>query len=387
MARPKKKRRARAGESVYYDKTYARKKWVAAVPYWTVVDGVPVRKIAKSAHATYSEAVRALPEMHRRYATGRSHTGRVPTVENLVRDWIESKRSSWAPRTLELLADIAERHVIPVFGSRLIDDLTPNEVEAYMNALSAKGMRSLPDMVRRVLSMAYRWGAKRGLAPQRDPAALAVPPKMPRRDPGFLEPEQVRRFILALEGEPSEFAAMCLVGVCTGARFSELAGLTWEDIDLDTGEVRIRRQLAVVPTQQLAPLKTEKSARTVFLPAPVVEALKVEKARQLVEGRHPLGVAFLTPMGNPWRNRSFNRRLKAVCQKAGLPELSSHRLFRHSLATLLAKSEVPLHDVSRQLGHSQIRLTADLYGHHFADAAKRTRRAIEKNLFGEVQNE
>ncbi len=69
-----------------------------------------------------------------------------------------------------------------------------------------------------------------------------------------------------------------------GLRLGEATGLRWEDIDLETGEVRIRQQLQWVGKRLvLEPLKTEKSRRTLVLPEICLRALRAHRTGQLEE--------------------------------------------------------------------------------------------------------
>lgn len=71
---------------------------------------------------------------------------------------------------------------------------------------------------------------------------------------------------------------------------------------------------------------------------------------------------FSTRTGEPIDPNNFYRSVKRVCKKAGLEEHGPHVL-RHTFATLLLEDGVPIHVVSRILGHANIRITLDIYGH------------------------
>jgi len=86
---------------------------------------------------------------------------------------------------------------------------------------------------------------------------------------------------------------------------------------------------------------------------------------------NPLRLALLNEEGRPWDHTHANKRIKAICKAAKVPQFPSHTLFRHSYATALLKSGVTLHDASRELGHASVNLTANLYGHHVLESSKR----------------
>jgi integrase len=77
---------------------------------------------------------------------------------------------------------------------------------------------------------------------------------------------------------------------------------------------------------------------------------------------------FTSTVGTPIEPRNLVRHLHAVLKTIGLKR-RFHDL-RHTAATLLLAQGATLHDVKEILGHSQIRLTADLYGHLYMDAKR-----------------
>jgi integrase len=70
-------------------------------------------------------------------------------------------------------------------------------------------------------------------------------------------------------------------------------------------------------------------------------------------------------VGTPLDPRNLNREFRDICDKAGLGHWHPHEL-RHSAASLMLAEGVKLQVVSEVLGHSSIRMTADVYGHILA---------------------
>ncbi len=189
------------------------------------------------------------------------------------------------------------------------------------------------------------------------------------------------------------------VALACGLRLGEATGLRWEDVDLTTGEIRVRQQLQKVGNQLvLQELKTEKSRRTLALPQPCLEALRVHRTRQLEERLKAgdrwveTGLVFTTyrtcnegkgramKVGAGLHPRNVLRTLHALLEAAALPRIRFHDL-RHSAASLLIAAGVELVEVSMLLGHSELRVTADLYSHlQEQTAAKAAQRMA--GLFG-----
>lgn len=109
-----------------------------------------------------------------------------------------------------------------------------------------------------------------------------------------------------------------------GLRQGEVLGLQWEDIDFDTGTLRVRRALQQGKWRHgcasetecglsaeccpkrfgggliVGPPKSRKGARTIVLPAPLLSALKTHKSAQAAER---------LAAGTLWRPAPANREL------------------------------------------------------------------------------
>ena len=71
---------------------------------------------------------------------------------------------------------------------------------------------------------------------------------------------------------------------------------------------------------------------------------------------------FTTEFGEPCDPRNTLRALRAAATRAGLPRAGLHTL-RHTAASVMLNTGVPLKVVSEILGHSSIAITGDIYGH------------------------
>jgi integrase len=190
--------------------------------------------------------------------------------------------------------------------------------------------------------------------------------------------------------------ALFSVALACGLRLGEATGLRWDDADLDTGEVRVRQQLQRVEKKLiLQPLKTEKSRRTLVLSSACVQALKAHRTRQREERLKAgadwidTGLIFATyarrgagrKVGAPLAPRNVLRTLHALLAAATLTiaPIRFHDL-RHSAASLLIAAGVELVEVSMLLGHSELRVTADLYSHLQKQTAARAAQRMDAIL-------
>jgi integrase len=118
----------------------------------------------------------------------------------------------------------------------------------------------------------------------------------------------------------------------------------------------------------------------------VILALRDHRTRQkrarlaLGPAWHESGFVFTSEIGTPVDPRNLYRDFASVCQKAKIGKWHPHEL-RHSAASLMLAQGVPLQVVSDVLGHSSIRLTADVYGHVLAPARQAAADAMTEALW------
>ncbi|ACZ40244.1 tyrosine-type recombinase/integrase [Sphaerobacter thermophilus] len=289
------------------------------------------------------------------------------TVKDYLERWLEDvARPSLRPRTYESYRGIITRHLTPALGRTRLARLSPDQVQRYINQKQAAGLspRTVTyhrAVLRKALNDAMRWGLV-----SRNAAALAAPPKQDRPPARFLTPEEARHFLDTVAGHRLE--ALFTVALAVGLRQGEALGLRWDDVDLEAGTLTVRYALqrsggALV----LVEPKTQRSRRTVALPAVALRALREHRTRQLEERIaapywDDQGFVFTSTIGTAIDARNLTREFHRLRAEAGLPWLRFHDL-RHGCASLLMAQGVNPRVVMEILGHSQITLTLGTYSH------------------------
>lgn len=276
------------------------------------------------------------------------------------------------------------RHITPLIGNRPLAKLSPADVQAVVNAKLAEGLaprtvQYVHATLRAALGVACRWGVvSRNVATLVEPVRLERVPVVP------FSLEEVEGLIKAVAGERLE--AFYLVALAVGLRPSEALGLSWDDVDLDHGAVKVRRVLArqagrYVFTQP----KSRTSRRTIPLPDVCVEAIRAHRRRQLEERMaagslwDDWGLVFTTPTGSPLSRTDVSRRFGRLLEGAGLPH---RRLYdcRHTAASLLLAQGVAPRVVMETLGHSSYALTMDTYTHVMPSLMRDAAAAMDRAL-------
>lgn len=166
----------------------------------------------------------------------------------------------------------------------------------------------------------------------------------------------------------------------TGLRKGEALGLTWADVDLDTGGLTVGRQLQRVRGQlRHRDTKTQASDATLPLPDICLTALKLRQ-EQRDEARaaagevwHKNDLTFTIRYGTPIEPRNFQRSWQARCDKTGVRPITVHDA-RRTCVTLLADLDVHPRVAMQVLRHACFSLTMEIY----TQVSKATREALKR---------
>ena len=94
---------------------------------------------------------------------------------------------------------------------------------------------------------------------------------------------------------------------------------------------------------------------------------------------------FASEVGTPMHSTNLNRRLARLTESAGLgKDWSITELSRHSAASLLSDSGVPLEQIADQLGHPTTRMLEQHYRHQVRPSVSASV-AVMEELFGEAE--
>ena len=281
-----------------------------------------------------------------------------------------------------------ENHIKPNIGDILLEKLTTLELQRLYKTLLTKGRvdrleskgqpRGLsPKTVRnihQILSSALKLAQEQRII-LTNPAEGCALPKTEHREMKTLPVEQLQSFLR--EAKDSGVFALYYLELATGLRRGELLGLKWEDIDLEHGDLRVRRQIARINGQVVeAPLKTQNAYRTLPLAEDTISILKEQKKKV---GSSPW--VFPSATGGPISPDSVLHMLHRILKRAGLPEVRFHDL-RHTFATLALQNGVDIKTVSGMLGHFSAGFTLDTYAHVTTSAQKAAANTMGKLLSG-----
>jgi integrase len=263
-------------------------------------------------------------------------------------------------------------HISPALGKRRVDSVRRGDIERLVRSLLARGLA--PKTVRNTITFLHsvfelavdeEWTVA-------NPVARAARPKRRRQgdanpDLQFLTLAELDAVIATIPDEPvgrdvlgPVMRVLILAAALTGLRQSELLGLRWRDID--TRALRVRVRNAWVRGEHSGEGKSDLSTRrSVPMTDRLARELKQWRLRTIFSDDDDL--VFAHPeLGTPLDRTKTTRRFQAACVDAGVRRIRFHDL-RHTFATRLAASGVPLRTIQEFLGHADLK-TTQIYAHY-----------------------
>lgn len=295
------------------------------------------------------------------------------TVNDVMARWFKHHHKSVAISTADGYGHTM-RTIKPMIGSRPIVDVTVSDIEEMYATWIAAGLGT--ESVRKhrsVLNKTWKFALRHGLVITNVVDASEIPSGAHEpREKTWLKNDEPDRMKTHLIREATPVATMSLLMLTTGLRPGEALALVWDDIDLDA------RRLSVVATMtrindgrtqvRSSTLKTKASRRTVVLPEMTVAALRRHRATQaesqLATRRwgNDIGLVFTNDAGGFIQAGQFKYQVADFCDMVGTTRITPNG-FRHTFTTLVVDAGVPLPQVAKMLGHTNIRMLVETYSH------------------------
>lgn len=150
---------------------------------------------------------------------------------------------------------------------------------------------------------------------------------------------------------------MIITAIYTGMRLSEIQGLTWNDIDWAHQTISISKSWDAVK-HQFKDTKNPSSVRTIKVNPELLAILKQLQA-------NPRGtMVFLNQYGTIPTSGAVNNTLRSLLKDLDIHKRNFHfHSLRHSHVALLLAHGVDIYAISKRLGHSNIKTTANTYAY------------------------
>lgn len=358
------------------------KKW-----YAVIYDGVnpatgEYRRRWVQAGTRRGDAEKLLAELVKRAHRGETVVSEKLTLgQYLTERWLPVQEARLRKSSYESYRRNIELHVVPALGKRPLDQLSPEDIDVFYAVLLKSGRKKRPGEkgkaiglapksvhnIHVMLNKALSDAARKGTV-VRNVVALADPPSLAARKRREIKAWEIDQLVQFLDAIASHRLAPAFeLAANTGMRRGEVLGVRWRDIDLDAGRVAVRQALVSVAYEvSISDVKTGTSRRTIDIDDDLVQVLgdwrKVRTEERDGVGPAPDDLVFVKVDGTSPHPDIFSQLFDRTVAKIDVPDISLHDL-RHTHATLLLKSGVPVKVVSERLGHANVAFTMNVYQH------------------------
>ena len=204
-----------------------------------------------------------------------------------------------------------------------------------------------------------------------------------------------------IEDTPHRAQTAAMIMMYAGLRRGELIPLLWSDIDLKAGTISVNKSVEMIDGHpSIKPGgKTESAVRVVYIPQKLIDYLSGIKRDSLLVVHMENGAMFTS---NAWRSmwstyiKDLNlkyadfgkivvngkpmERPKSKCKRGGvpilIPQFTAHWL-RHTFITMMYLSGVDVLTAAAQAGHSDPKITMEIYTHLDAEYKQRTMEKLD----------
>ncbi|MDD3480506.1 MAG: tyrosine-type recombinase/integrase [Paludibacteraceae bacterium] len=282
------------------------------------------------------------------------------------------KKSSYAAYML-----LIENHLLPVFGNcQVIEEA---QVQTFVLQKLEQGLsqKTIKDMLI-VLKMILKFGAKNKWITY-NPFDIQFPTERESHQLEVLSRTNQKKIMNYIQDHFTFRNLGVYICLSSGMRIGEICALTWEDIDVNTGIISVRRTIQRIYTVEDGTRKTELVLDT---PKTKNSMRDIPISRDLLRILKPIkkvvnnSFYVLTNDAKPTEPRTYRSYYELLMQELDMPKLKFHGL-RHSFATRCIESKCDYKTVSVLLGHSNISTTLNLYVHPNMEQKKK---AIEQML-------
>lgn len=291
-------------------------------------------------------------------------TPNIMTVKELYDMWLETYQHTVEESTLNKTMNFFRLHILPEWGSTLVTDIKPLDLQRYINTLQDKilSYRKIAGYFRRLLNIAVRMD----MIPV-DPFTKIEMPKERRnlnKPKQFMDVDEFKAFVDVLDSQYSQINkqayTLLRLGAFTGMRTEELLALQWQHIDFDNGYINIVQALGrgLNGSTYIKQPKSRTSTRTLKIDNKMLMIMSewynyttYNRKKDYVFNSQGKTLQVMRP--NKWLHDVSNKYNVAV-------GLSMHKL-RHTWATLAIDQGASVKQVQTYLGHADVSMTLNIY--------------------------
>jgi integrase len=269
------------------------------------------------------------------------------TFAGYAEDWLATRELTG--RTRAEYRKLLDSHLVPTFGTDLLEEVTPAGVRAWHAALAKRTGPTRRAHAYGLLKAIMATAVADDLIPS-NPCRIRGASKASRARE--IRPATLPELRTIADAMPERWRCAVLLAAWCGLRFGEVAELRRKDVDLEGGRLRVRRAVTYVQGagDVVGSPKTDAGVRDVAIPPHLLPDLKAHLLAHCQPGRD--GLLFYSAAGTHLRTGSaMHDAFHVARDAAGRPDLTFHDL-RHTGATMAAATGATVAELMARIGHT-----------------------------------
>lgn len=294
-----------------------------------------------------------------------------PTFSEVYQIWLQTYRLGVKESSLNRVIGIFKHHILPSLGSQAIDTISWQQCQQAV--LTWRKHVVAFNKLSQYAALVFRTAQKMGVIDTNPMKLVDLPPREKDKKPdNYWTADELGHFLTAVDQQDQidgivERGALFYLLATTGMRKGEALALKWSDLDFLRRTVTINKTVTrkLDNSEGIDTPKTVNSNRTLSLEPLAISHLKVFRASMPVI---PMTDSLVfTSSRDPQRKKPMslmtpNHWLETIITDSGLPRITVHGL-RHTFASIQIASGIEPKALQLQLGHSDIKVTLNVYTH------------------------
>ncbi|WP_079480601.1 tyrosine-type recombinase/integrase [Halobacillus salinus] len=327
--------------------------------------------------------------------TGQYITPGKTRFKDFIEDWAQKyAKNNLSPQTLDVYKGHLKNHILPTFGDQHIDQIKPIHIVNFISdlekttTLSQGTIQYVYRVLRNVLQRAADWE----LIIKNPVVTVQRPKTQAKRKVNVYEPNEVKQLFDIAKTQPRHWRVFLSLALACGMRRGELLGLEWDHINFEEGTLEVVQVIGRGEKGRpvLKEPKSNTSKRVISLPKSVLIELNEHRLRWVKEKlkagelweEKDREFIFCNEFGKHFYPTTPTTWWRRFTKKADVRFIRLHDL-RHTSATTLINQGIHAKIISERLGHSDIRITMDTYGHALRSADQEAANKMNEVFYGE----
>ena len=289
------------------------------------------------------------------------------TVNELHDEWLQTYIAGGVTKSsLYKTNGFWRRDIKPMFGKKDITQITSPDIQQWLNRGASKYVSFVKNAMQ--LRSIFNYGVHQGYLEASPFDKVTVPHRQRPKEKATWSDAEYQQWLDYLNNElwhkSKKQSVYLLLLTKTGMRRQEISALTVDDIDFTKRTITINKALKYAEGGvYLGSTKSKDSNRVIG-----IDPQTMARLQQYLPGlgSNPHVLFPAGGSGNHDDYMSFNRGykwFKKAMQEADVPDIGGLHSLRHQFTTVAIRKGISPKLVQKQLGHSDVSITMDVYAH------------------------